>query len=97
MTYACSAWDFAADNHLLKLQRLQNTVLCTIGKFLRCTLVRDLHMAFKPPYIYGRHQAEVKQNHENSIVRNIGQGEHGHRKYKILKVGGGQAYDCSSD
>jgi hypothetical protein len=24
MTYACPAWEFAADTHLLKLQRLQN-------------------------------------------------------------------------
>jgi hypothetical protein len=24
MTYACPAWEFAADNHLLKLQRLKN-------------------------------------------------------------------------
>jgi hypothetical protein len=23
MTYACPAWDFAADSHLLKLQHLQ--------------------------------------------------------------------------
>jgi hypothetical protein len=38
-------------------------------------------MAFKLPYIYDyitklcRQQAEVKQNHENENVRNIGQGE----------------------
>jgi hypothetical protein len=24
ITYACPAWEFAADSHLLKLQRLQN-------------------------------------------------------------------------
>jgi hypothetical protein len=30
MTYACSTWEFVADNHLLKLQRLQNKVLRTI-------------------------------------------------------------------
>jgi hypothetical protein len=63
MTYACPAWEFAADNHLLKLQRLQKVI----------------------------------QNHENENVRNIGQGEPRHRKYKRLKLGGGQAYDCSSD
>jgi hypothetical protein len=33
LTYACPTWDFAADSHLLKLQRLQNRVLCTTGKF----------------------------------------------------------------
>jgi hypothetical protein len=42
-------------------------------------------------------QAEVIQNHENSNVRNIGQGEPRHRKCKRLKLGGGQAYDRSSD
>jgi hypothetical protein len=31
MTYACPAWEFAAESHLLKLQRLQNKVLRTIG------------------------------------------------------------------
>jgi hypothetical protein len=35
--------------------------------------------------------------HDNENVRNIGQGEARHRKYKRLKLGGGQAYDCSSD
>jgi hypothetical protein len=44
-----------------------------------------------------RPQAEVIQNHENAEVRNIGQGEPRHRKYKRLKLGGGQAYDRSSD
>jgi hypothetical protein len=32
MTCACSAWEFAADTHFLKLQRLQNKVLHTVGK-----------------------------------------------------------------
>jgi hypothetical protein len=44
-----------------------------------------------------RQQAEVIQNHENANVRNIGQGEARHRKYKRPKLGGGQAYDRSSD
>jgi hypothetical protein len=44
-----------------------------------------------------KQQAEVIQNHENANVRNIGQGEPLHRKYKRLKFGGGQAYDRSSD
>jgi hypothetical protein len=38
-TYASPAWEFAADTHLLKLQRLQNKVLCTIGNFPRRTPV----------------------------------------------------------
>jgi hypothetical protein len=44
-----------------------------------------------------RQQAEVIQNHKNANVRNIGQGEARHKKYKRLKLGGGQAYDRSSD
>jgi hypothetical protein len=103
MTYACPAWKFAADNHLLKLQGLQNIVLRTTGNFPRRTLLRNLQIAFKLRYIYDyitklcRQQAEVIQNDENANVRNIGQGESRHRKYKRLKLGGGQAYDRSSD
>jgi hypothetical protein len=44
-TYACPAWELAADTYLLKLQRLQNKVLHTIGNFLRCALVRDFYTA----------------------------------------------------
>jgi hypothetical protein len=43
-----------------------------------------------------RRQAEVILNHENPNVRAIGQEEPRHRKYKGLKLGGGQAYDRSS-
>jgi hypothetical protein len=59
-------------------------------------------MAFKLPYVYDyvtklcRQQAVI-QNHENTHVRNIGKGEPRHRKYKRLELGGGQAYDLSSD
>jgi hypothetical protein len=42
-----------------------------------------------------RQQAEVIQNHDNDNVRNIGQGEARHRKYKRLKLGGGHVYDRS--
>jgi hypothetical protein len=38
-----------------------------------------------------RQQAEVIQNHENEHVHSIGEGEARHRKYKSLKLGGGQA------
>jgi hypothetical protein len=87
---------------LLKLQCLQNKVLHTIGTFLRRTPDRELHKAFNITYIYDyitklcRQQAEVIQNHENVNVRNIGQGEAQHRKHTRLKLGGGQAYGCSS-
>jgi hypothetical protein len=40
MTYASPASEFAANTHLLKLQRLINKVLRTIGKFPRRTPVR---------------------------------------------------------
>jgi hypothetical protein len=103
MTYACPTWDFAEDTHLMKLQHLQNKVLRIIGNFPRRTPVRELHKAFSILYIYdyitklSRQQAEVIQNNENVNVRNIGQGEARHRKYKRLKLGGGQAYDRSND
>jgi hypothetical protein len=62
-------------------------------------------MAFRLPYIrvydcitkLCRQQAEVIQNRETANVRNIGQGEPRHRKYKMLKLGGGQVYDRLSD
>jgi hypothetical protein len=99
MTYACPVLKFSAENHLPKLERLQNKVLRNIGNFPMRTTVRDLHMAFKLPYVYDyitklcRKQAEVMQNYENTNVRNIGQGEPRHRIYKRLKLCGGQAYD----
>jgi hypothetical protein len=40
---------FAAEPHLLKLQRLQNGVLCTTGNFPRRTSVRDISEAFHIP------------------------------------------------
>jgi hypothetical protein len=81
MTYACPAWEFAAECHLLKLQRLQNKVLRITGSFPRRTLARDMHVAFQILYVYNnitkscRQQAEVIQKHENENVRYIGQGE----------------------
>jgi hypothetical protein len=103
ITYACPAWELAADTYLLKLQSLQNKVLRTFRNFPRCTPVRDLHTAFNLPYVYDyiiklcRKQVEAIQNHENEHVRGIGQGEARHRKYKRLKLGGCQAYDHSSE
>jgi hypothetical protein len=88
---------------LLKLLHLKIKVLCTIGNIPRCTPVCYLHMASNLLYIYHyitkmcRQQAEVIQSHENEHVRSIGQGEARHRKYERLKLGGGQAYDRSSD
>jgi hypothetical protein len=95
-------WEFAADIHLLKLQRLQNKVLRNIGNLPRRIPVRELHKALNSQYNYDyitklcRQQAEVIQNNENANVRNKGQGEAQHRKYKRLKLCGGQAQDGSS-
>jgi hypothetical protein len=64
----------------MKLQRLQNKVLHTIGSFPRCTAVRDLHVALKILFVYDyitklcRQQAEVRLNHDIENVRNVGQG-----------------------
>jgi hypothetical protein len=52
MTCAFPAWEIAAENHLLKLQRLRNKVLRTIGNLPRCSPVRDLHVAFQIPYVF---------------------------------------------
>jgi hypothetical protein len=60
ITYACSAWEFAAYTFLSKLQHLQNKVLRTIGNFPRCTSVRDLHTAFNTENIRGLNLAVVK-------------------------------------
>jgi hypothetical protein len=102
MTYACPFWKFAAESHLLKLQRVQNKVLRTIGNFPRHISIRDMHIAFQVQYVYDyitklcRRQAEIIQNDENENVRNIRQGETPRRKYKRLKLGGGHLYNCSS-
>jgi hypothetical protein len=70
------------------VQRLQNKVLRTIGNFAIPTPVREMHEAFRIPYIYDyiiklcRQQAQAIQNYENANVCNIGQGEARHRKYE---------------
>jgi hypothetical protein len=95
MTYASPTWEFAANTHLLKLQRLHNKVVRSIGNFPRRTPVRELHKAFNIPYIYDyitklcRQQAQVI--HKNANVCHIGQGEARHRKHKRLKLGFSQA------
>ena len=77
MTYACPAWEFATATYLLKLQHLQNKVLCTTGDFPRRAPTRELHVVFRIPYVYDfitkicRQQAEVIRNHDNENVRTI--------------------------
>jgi hypothetical protein len=81
MTQACSVWEFEADIHLIKLQRLQNKVLRNTGNFPRCTPVSEMQMGFHLPYVQDymtklcRQEAEVILNHDNKNVRYIGQGE----------------------
>jgi hypothetical protein len=49
MTYACPAGELVSDTYVLKLQRLQYKVFCTIGNFTRCTPVCDLQTGFILP------------------------------------------------
>jgi hypothetical protein len=84
MTHACLVWEFAADSHILNLQRLQNKVLGAMGNLPRRTPTCDQtssHILF----CYETMQAEVIQNHGNVSVRNAGQSESQHRKYKGLR------------
>jgi hypothetical protein len=103
MTYACPTWEYVADVDLLKLQRLQNRVPRATGNIDRCIPVRELHVALKIPYAYGyitelcRTQAEAILNRVDPNILGIGYGEDRHRKYRRLKLGGGQAYDCSAN
>jgi hypothetical protein len=78
-------------------------MLRAIGNLVRCTSVRELHVAFEITYVHDyitklwRIQAELILNHVNPNVRGIGQGEARHRKYKRLKLGGGQVYGRSAN
>jgi hypothetical protein len=60
-------------------------------------------MAFQIPYMYDyitrscRQQAQVVPKHENAHIRNVEQGKARYRKYNGLKLGGGRAYDRSSE
>jgi hypothetical protein len=97
ITHACPPWELAADTYIIKLQRLQNKVLRTTGKFSRGTPVSDFHTALNVPYVYNYviklcgQQVEVIQNDNNEYVRSIGQGEARPRKYRRLKLGSGQS------
>jgi hypothetical protein len=85
MTHPCPAWEFAADTQIMKLQRLQNKILRTIGKFPRNTPIRHMHISLQIPYVHDyitklcRQQAQAIQHRENIHVRNIGQGEIRHK------------------
>jgi hypothetical protein len=53
MTYACPAWEFTTDMHLLNLQRLQTSLSAALKNFSKCSQVRDLHTAFSLPHLQG--------------------------------------------
>jgi hypothetical protein len=86
MAYAYPTWDYEADAHLMKLQRLENRVLRATGNLDRCTPVLELQVDLKISYLYDcitklcRTQAEVTLNHVNPNVRDIGQGKAMRRK-----------------
>jgi hypothetical protein len=71
MTYACHAWEFAADSHLIKLHRVKKKFPCTIANSPRRTPGREMHMTFHLPYVYDymtilcMQQAEIFLNHDN--------------------------------
>lgn len=73
-----------------------------MGKFPRRTSTRDFHVVFKFwtfDFVIKlcRQQAEVVRNHENADVRNIGQVEVHHGKYRCVKPGGVRTGDRSRD
>jgi hypothetical protein len=45
MTYVCPAWEFAADSHTLKFQRLESKVFRTTDNSPRRTPTHDLHVS----------------------------------------------------
>jgi hypothetical protein len=82
MTYACPTWEFAADSHLLKLQRLKKQSSPHHWKFSKVHTGSRFAYGFQTSLytIYDyitklyRQQAEVARNQENENVRNSGQG-----------------------
>jgi hypothetical protein len=49
MAYACPTLEFAPEAYQLKLQRLQNKILRTIGNSSSGASARDMHTAFHVP------------------------------------------------
>jgi hypothetical protein len=86
----------------MDLQRLHNIVLRATGHLDRKTSVRDLHVAFKIPYVHDyvtisrRRQTEIILNHENPNVRATRRGGTRHKNYKRLQLGSGHLYEHSS-
>jgi hypothetical protein len=56
ISYAYPPWEFAADSHLLKSQRLLDKVIRIAGKFPRRSPTRELHVVFGIPYVFRCHK-----------------------------------------
>jgi hypothetical protein len=86
---------------LLRSERLSINIKLTLHKavirIITTYVCSAWEFAADTPTKLCRQQAEVIQNDENTNVRNVGQGETRHRKYKRLKLSGGQEYYRSSD
>jgi hypothetical protein len=52
MTHACFIWEFVADTHLIKLQRLENKVPHSTDNTQTCMPVREMQMASHLPYVH---------------------------------------------
>jgi hypothetical protein len=85
-----------SNTYLLKLQRLQNKFFRTIGNFPRRTPPRELNVAFKIPYVHSFVQP-ASRSYPKSRGWKYVQHRTGHRKYKRLKLDGGQTYGRPSD
>jgi hypothetical protein len=99
MTYVFLAREFTADDPILKLQRLQNSLFLATGNLDGCTPVPELYVAFKISCGYDyvtklwRTPRELILYRVNPNLGGIGQGEARHKNHKRLKYCGGQAYD----
>jgi hypothetical protein len=70
MAYACSTWEYVADVHPLKLQRLQNRFVRATGKFEKSKLVREMLSKFLMCTITWRIIHETGTSHQKSHKSN---------------------------
>jgi hypothetical protein len=95
MIYACPAWEFAADNYLLKLHRLQNKVLSIIDNLPRRIPTRDLHVGFRIPYLYDVVTKQCSSRQQSykimkmSIFTTLAKARLNIESNKSFKLGGG--------
>jgi hypothetical protein len=102
MTYACPAWEFAADNHLLKFLRLQNKFSAPLEifqgahLFANCTWLSNFRIY---TIIWQSYPGNKWKSYKIMKMKMFAILDKANcdRKYKGLKLGGGQTYDRSSD